>query len=155
MPKPLWTVKQNNRKKSVYKGVKLHYFIKCMSDKAAKRIVPLSLLTAVIFSVLGILEVLIVFGVLEIKAESVRKVMPAAYMPFIKLVGEHTETRPAWAVSDADVLEEEAGSGSAMADAAGMAVTVDTNTVQKILLEPTTPANETEPAGPNEGAPVG
>ncbi len=42
-------------------------------------------------------EVLVIFGVLELRAQTVAKYAPWAYEPFLRFVGEHPESTPHWA----------------------------------------------------------
>ena len=46
---------------------------------------------------LVVFEFLVIFGALELKAQTVAKYAPWAYEPFLRLVGEHPESAPRWA----------------------------------------------------------
>jgi hypothetical protein len=63
-----------------------------MSNKESRRIVPVSAFAIAAFAVLVVFEVLVIGGVLELKASTVARIAPWAYEPFLRLVGEHPES---------------------------------------------------------------
>lgn len=77
-----------------------------MDKQEKRRINPIAQITLTAVVVLVIFEFLVIFGALELKAQTVAKYAPWAYEPFLRLVGEHPESAPRWAsVEEAD--EEE------------------------------------------------
>ncbi|HEY5654141.1 MAG TPA: hypothetical protein VIR63_07230 [Pontiella sp.] len=75
------------------KTLLLHY---AMKRQYSSRVVPLSVITAIIFGVLLALQVFIVAGGLEVKAATVKKVLPNFYGSFLKLTGEHPDAQAHW-----------------------------------------------------------
>lgn len=134
-----------------------------MKDLETRRIVPMSVLAIVVFIVLGVFELLIIGGVLELNAATVKRVAPWAYEPFLKLVGEHPDLN-----MEAAAPQEEgkgrSGEISAIGSVAGfgteeISVGVDTNFTKPVdvPLEPVTvPSESTEevaPVGPSTNPP--
>jgi len=68
-----------------------------MDKQETRRINPIAHITVAAVVVLIVFEFLIIFGVFELKAQTVAKYAPWAYEPFLKLVGEHPESAPRWA----------------------------------------------------------
>jgi len=68
-----------------------------MDKQETRRINPIAHITAAAVVVLVVFEFLIIFGVFELKAQTVAKYAPWAYEPFLRLVGEHPESAPRWA----------------------------------------------------------
>jgi hypothetical protein len=67
-----------------------------MKEINPKRIVPVSTITIVLFSLLGISELFVLFGGLEVKASSIKRFAPWLHGPYTRMVGEHPATRPYW-----------------------------------------------------------
>jgi hypothetical protein len=68
-----------------------------MAKLETRRINPIAHVTLVAVIVVIVFEVLVIFGVFELKAQTVAKYAPWAYEPFLQLVGEHPESAPRWA----------------------------------------------------------
>jgi len=65
-----------------------------MKQVEQRRIVPMSYLTIIFFMIFGILQVVVIAGVLEIKSSTVKRIAPWAYEPFLRFMGEHPDSRP-------------------------------------------------------------
>jgi hypothetical protein len=68
-----------------------------------RRTSPLVMITFLTLGVVFVAEVLLIFGVLQMKASTVRRYCPRAYEPFLRLVGEH----PAYSPHFAAIVEGE------------------------------------------------
>jgi hypothetical protein len=64
-----------------------------MKELETRRITPVAYIAAIVVAVLVGLELLVVSGVLELRAGTVAKYAPWAYEPFLRLVGEHPDSR--------------------------------------------------------------
>lgn len=71
-----------------------------MAKLETRRVNPIAHVTFVAVAILIFFEVLIVFGVFELRSQTVAKYAPWAYEPFLRLVGEHPESAPRWASID-------------------------------------------------------
>jgi len=71
-----------------------------MSKLEIHRVSPIAHITLVVVVILIVFEGFVIFGALELRAQTVAKYAPWAYEPFLKLVGEHPESAPRWAVVD-------------------------------------------------------
>jgi hypothetical protein len=89
-----------------------------MSKKESRRIVPVSTLAIAAFALLVVFEGLVIGGVFEVKASTVARIAPWAYEPFLRLVGEHPESKTR-NESVGGEKEEDAGVPSGMASVAG------------------------------------
>ena len=81
-----------------------------MNKEASRRIVPESVAALVVVGLLGLFELLVLFGALEVNGASVAAVAPWAYEPFCKLVGEHSaqlKQREDLALFTVDVEDDE------------------------------------------------
>ena len=122
-----------------------------MSKHETKRCNPIAHITLVVVVVLLVFELLVIFGALELKAQTVAKYAPWAYEPFLKLVGEHPESAPRWA-SVEEPEKKEAVAESMVAGVTGLEpsaipVLIETNEVAlatNLILEATVPL-ETDP----------
>jgi len=63
-----------------------------MKKKESRRIVPISIVTSTLVLLLAVFELLLIGGVLEIRAATVARIAPWACEPFLKLVGEHPDS---------------------------------------------------------------
>ncbi|MCF7864501.1 MAG: hypothetical protein K9L89_06915 [Kiritimatiellales bacterium] len=139
-----------------------------------RRINPVSHVAALAVTMLVVFEVLVMAGVLELKAQTVAKYAPWAYEPFLKLIGEHPDSASRWAAA---VEESDAGKEKdAVAYVAGIApsalpILIETNSVVPQTtnavpelsvppeeavtnLPPVAPVNAPQP-GPEDIVPVG
>ncbi|MCK5676762.1 MAG: hypothetical protein KAH99_07075, partial [Verrucomicrobia bacterium] len=104
----------------------------------------------VLVLLLIVFEVLVIFGVFELKAQTVAKHAPWAYESFLKLVGEHPGSAPRWA--SVEEPEEKEAVKATMAGVTGLEpsaipVLVETNEAvlsTNLILEATVPL-ETDP----------
>ncbi len=144
-----------------------------MKKVETRRVNPIAHITLVLVLLLIAFEALVIFGVLELKAQTVAKYAPWAYEPFLKLVGEHPESAPRWAsVEEAD--ENEAAESTIVGvtglEPSAIPVLVETNKAMlatNLILEATVPLDvEPDPvpvvaptnapkADPQEIVPVG
>ena len=126
-----------------------------MNSLESRRIVPVSAITIAAFSVLGVSQLAVICGGLELEASTVKKVAPWFHGTFTRLVGEHPDTRPTWSVSQKKQEPEQPASSSAMATVAGFSpqeLSIEIEGAEpppeKALIEPTTPQAEPAPADP-------
>ncbi|WP_372807051.1 hypothetical protein [Pontiella sp.] len=84
-----------------------------MKEINPKRIVPVSTVTVVLFSLLGIFELFVLFGGLEVKASTVKRFAPWLHGPYTRMVGEHPSTRPDWEDQQLETPEAEAETAAA------------------------------------------
>ncbi len=144
-----------------------------MKKVETRRVNPIAHITLVLVLLLIVFEALVIFGVFELKAQTVAKYAPWAYEPFLKLVGEHPESAPRWAsVEEAD--ENEAAESTIVGvtglEPSAIPVLVETNEAMlatNLILEATVPLDvEPDPvpvvaptnapkADPQEIVPVG
>jgi hypothetical protein len=116
-----------------------------MDKLDTRRINPISHVATLAVLLLIVFEVLIIFGALELKAQTVAKYVPWAYEPFLRLVGEHPESAPRWAmVEEPEEFEpvEPVVSGVSGLDPSAIPVLMGTNGVaiaSNVLLEATVP----------------
>ncbi|MCK4564141.1 MAG: hypothetical protein KAU94_05675 [Verrucomicrobia bacterium] len=143
-----------------------------MAKLETRRINPIAHVTLVVVVIVIVFEVLVIFGLFELKAQTVAKYVPWAYEPFLKLVGEHPESIPRWATVEEP---EEAGPTEAVGanmtglEPSAIPLLVPTNEAalgSNVVLEASVPL-ETEPepipvavptnapAKPEEIVPVG
>ncbi len=116
-----------------------------MKDRETRRTSPLAKITLALVVVVVFLEAFVIFGGLELRAQTVEKYAPWAYEPFLKLVGEHPGSKPRWLAEQEASAEE-----PAVANVAGLAPEaipqlLETNApaATNQLIEPTVP-QETE-----------
>ena len=77
-----------------------------MNKQETRRRNPIGKITLVLVVLVIGLEALVIFGVFELKAQTVAKYAPWAYEPILRLVGEHPESTPRWiAVEEVEVEE--------------------------------------------------
>ncbi len=115
-----------------------------MNELETRRINPISRFAMLGVAILVVFEVLVICGVLELKANTVAKYAPWAYEPFIKLVGEHPDSSPRWAMIEE---KKEPATESEEANVTGLEpsaipLLVETNAVAlstNVVLEATTP----------------
>ncbi len=88
-----------------------------MNKLETRRITPVATIAAFVVVVVLGLELLVVSGVLELRAGTVAKYAPWAYEPFLKLVGEHPDSMANKPESPSSAVEERPGLGSGMLDA--------------------------------------
>ncbi len=144
-----------------------------MEKQETRRINPIAHITLVLVLLLIVFEALVIFGVFELKAQTVAKHAPWAYEPFLKLVGEHPESAPRWA--SVEEPEEKQAVKATMVGVTGLEpsaipVLVETNEAMlatNLILEATVPLDvEPDPvpvvaptnapkADPQEIVPVG
>ena len=89
-----------------------------MSKKESRRIVPVSAVAIAAVALLVVFEGLVIGGVFEVKASMVARIAPWAYEPFLRLVGEHPESKTR-NESVGGEKADEAGAPSGMASVAG------------------------------------
>lgn len=136
-----------------------------MNNVESRRIVPIARITAGLVVLLVLFEAIMLSGLYEVKASTVKKTAPWFYTTFLKWVGEHPSTRPV--VVEQAVVPEEKGA-SAMATVAGFKPEELDITIEDIenpsqetsapVEEPGTviPVSEPEePAPVDENIPVG
>lgn len=115
-----------------------------MNSLEPRRIVPISVVTLAAFSFLCVLELFVMVGGIEVRASTVKNVAPWLHGSFVKLVGEHPDTRPDWAAGQGAVEEDPVGEpSSGIVTVAGftpdeLSVKIETGTV----IEPTVPQEE-------------
>lgn len=124
-----------------------------MDKQETRRINPIAHITFVAVAVTVVFEFLVIFGTLELKAQTVAKYAPWAYEPFLRLVGEHPESTPRWAS-----VEEPEGKETVESTVAGVTglepsaipVLIETNETvlsTNLILDATVPQEvEFEPA---------
>jgi len=130
-----------------------------MGKQETRRINPIAHITLVLVLLLIVFEALVIFGVFELKAQTVAKHAPWAYEPFLKLVGEHPESAPRWA--SIEEPEEKQAVKATMVGVTGLEpsaipVLVETNEATlatNLILEATVPL-ETEPEPTPVAAPT-
>ena len=130
-----------------------------MEKQETRRINPIAHITLVLVLLLIVFEALVIFGVFELKAQTVAKHAPWAYEPFLKLVGEHPESAPRWA--SIEEPEEKQAVKATMVGVTGLEpsaipVLVETNEATlatNLILEATVPL-ETEPEPVPVSAPI-
>jgi len=113
-----------------------------MAKRETRRINPIAHITLVLVAMLVLLEVFVILGGLELRAQTVRKYAPWAHEAFLRMVGEHPGSKPRWLVNEEPAPEE-----SAVTDLAGLAPEgiprlMETNDVVATtnqLIEPTIP----------------
>lgn len=121
-----------------------------MGRSETRRINPLANITIVAVLIVLVFECLVIFGALELKAQSVAKYAPWAYEPFLRLVGEHPDSPPRWAaVEEPEAVDSSATSLAAVTglEPSVIPVLIETNETllsTNVVLEATTPA-EVEP----------
>lgn len=144
-----------------------------MSKLETRRINPIAHIALVAVVILIVFEGFVIFGALEMKAQTVARYAPWAYEPFLKLVGEHFESAPRWAVvddSEEDKLIDAVGVNVTGLNPSAIPVLIETNEMvlaTNLVIEATvplevkpepipvvTPTNES-PAKPEEMVPVG
>jgi hypothetical protein len=143
-----------------------------MSQQETRRRNPIAHITLVLVVLLILFEALVIFGVFELKAQTVAKYAPWAYEPFLRLAGEHPESTPRWATVEEPEEDEEIDSatlGVTGLEASAIPVLVETNEAilaTNLILEATVPlkvepepipvaTSTNAPAAPEETVPVG
>ena len=124
-----------------------------MKSLEPRRIVPISVVTLAAFSFLCVFELFVMVGGVEVRASTVKNVAPWLHGPFLRLVGEHPDSRPDWAVGQGTVEENPAGEPSGIVTVAGftpdeLSVKIETGAV----IEPTVPQEEPATAPTNKPA---
>ncbi len=123
-----------------------------MGKQEKRRLNPIGHITLVLVVLLIFFEALVIFGVFELKAQTVAKYAPWAYEPFLRLIGEHPESTPRWATVEEP--EEEEPVELAVASVTGLEpsvipVLIETNDAvlaTNLVLEATVPLDiEPEP----------
>jgi hypothetical protein len=121
-----------------------------MSMQEARRRTPIAHITLVLVVLLILFEAVIIFGVFELKAQTVAKYAPWAYEPFLRLVGEHPESTPRWITieePEADEPVELAVASVTGLEPSAIPVLIETNEsvlATNLVLEATVPL-EIEP----------
>ena len=130
-----------------------------MKQLEQRRIVPISIITMILFSIMGLFQLFVIAGGYELEASTVQKIAPWAYEPFLKLVGEHPDTRPAWAIENRTKELEEQPSPVTVAGIDPESISVDLNLdpmPTNTIIEATVPVDEPKPAKKSgEVIPVG
>ncbi|MEE9368393.1 MAG: hypothetical protein V3V05_05965 [Pontiella sp.] len=123
-----------------------------MKQVNQRRIVPISVVTIVIFSLLGFFQLFVIAGGYELEASTVKKFAPWVYEPFLKLAGEHPDTRPEWAVDRGGVKEVKTSSAGTIAGFSPEEIPVTLNLdpvpVENVIIEATVPIKEPEIVNP-------
>lgn len=131
-----------------------------MARQEHRRINPIAHIALIAVAVLILFEVLVISGALELKAQTVAKYAPWAYEPFLRLVGEHPESAPRWAI--VEEANEEEPAASAVAGVTGLEpsaipVLIETNEAvlsTNLILEATVPLKtDSGPAADEAGEP--
>lgn len=132
-----------------------------MTDVEQRRVVPVSMVMTTLFSILGVLQISVIAGGLEVKSATVQKVAPWAYEPFLKLVGEHPDQlRYKVKQSEEDAESSNSGITTIAGFAPGELGIELENAIDlpgtNILLEPSVPVPEPEEKPePDSDIPVG
>ncbi|NNJ71103.1 MAG: hypothetical protein HKP10_07445 [Kiritimatiellales bacterium] len=71
-----------------------------MKDSTYKRSIPVAAVASVVLLILGLVELFVIMGGLTLRTATVRQVVPWAYEPYLKLVGEHPDSLSKWAVTE-------------------------------------------------------
>ena len=120
--------------------------------KETRRINPIAHITTAVVVVLITFETLIIFGVFELKAQTVANYAPWAHESFLRWVGEHPDSAPRWVV---EVPKEPTLDPIA---AVLVTPTNETSTATNLMLKPIVPVVPTTNAPlakPVEVIPVG
>lgn len=134
-----------------------------MTDVEQRRVVPVSMVMTVCFSIMAVLQVAVIAGGLELKSATVQKVAPWAYEPFLRLVGEHPD-QLRYVVKEGEGGSTSTSSG--INTIAGFSpdeleINLENTTAMpstNVLLEPSIPTVEPEPEekpDPDSDIPVG
>lgn len=136
-----------------------------MKNVQEHRVVPVAMVMTIIMSCIGLFEVVVVAGGLEIKSSTIKRIAPWAYAPFLRMVGEHPEQ---FKGTEADTKPKMSSSIAGLAKVAGFSadeldITLEgTEPVNlETILEPTVPVpeiiepTEVEPIDPADVEPVG
>ncbi len=124
-----------------------------MEKLETRRRNPVAHITLVLVLLLIVFEALVIFGALELKAQTVAKYAPWAYEPFLRLVGEHPESTPRWVVveeaeeNEGDEAVESMIVGVTGLEPSAIPVLIETNAMllaTNLILEATIPL-EIEP----------
>ncbi len=115
-----------------------------MKNVEARRTVPISVITLVLFCLMAVLQVFVITGGYELDASSVKKVAPWAYEPFLKITGEHPDTRPEWAVgaNEDEKVAEVIKIGGIRPDAIPVTIEDQPAPAKKVIIEPTKPLEQ-------------
>lgn len=89
-----------------------------MDKRETRRINPIAHIALIAVLLLIIFEMLVIFGAMELRAQTVAKYAPWAYEPFLKLVGEHPDSAPRRAAIEE--VEEDEDDLSTVAGVAGL-----------------------------------
>jgi hypothetical protein len=119
-----------------------------MNQVEPRRIVPVSLITLILFGLMAVFQFFVIGGGYELEASTVKKNAPWAYESFLKMVGEHPDTRPEWAahnktqdkVERADAIKI----GGFSPEAIPVTIDVEPLPESSGIIEPTKPQAEPE-----------
>ena len=115
-----------------------------MNETNARRIVPISIVTMIVFGLMALFQVFVIAGGYELEAATVKKVAPWAYDSFLKVTGEHPDTRPEWVVekktveTEADVIRI----GGIRPEAISVTIEDQPLPEKTGVIKPTTPLKE-------------
>lgn len=125
-----------------------------MKPVNSRRIVPIAVVTIILFFLMIVFQVFVIAGGYELEASTVKKVAPWAYIPFIKLVGEHPDTRPEWATEQETKTKEEKQDVITFAgfrpESIPVTIDVDPLPATNVVLESTVPVEEPQRAVTND-----
>ena len=109
-----------------------------MSELETRRIVPMAYVATTGVVILVVFELLIILGAFELKPATVANVAPWAYEPFLKLIGEHPDSK--------SKEPEEVAATNKVVTVAGfspeeLSVTLDPEVTlpEPVIIEPTVP----------------
>jgi hypothetical protein len=132
-----------------------------MKDVEQRRFVPISITVITCIALLGVLQLFVVTGGLEIKSSWVQQKMPWAYEPYLRLVGEHPDAIASRLEMDQATKEQESSSGiGAIAGFApeDLGVSLDNTTempTNGVIVEPSSPVQDAPEEDPADAVPVG
>lgn len=121
-----------------------------MSKNESHRVNPVGHVALIAVLILLGFQLLAILGAVELKSGTVAKVAPWAYEPFLRLVGEHPDSKPRWAsVEEADQPATSSTDVVALTglESSAIPLLIETNAAAQsanTILEATTPLDVEE-----------
>jgi len=119
-----------------------------MAERETRRINPIAHITLVLVVAVLLLQAFVIFGGLELRAQTVQKYAPWAHEAFLKMVGEHPGFKPNWIEEEKPTVQESSVSDLAGLVPAAIPQLMETNGVitssTNQLLVPTVPLEAEE-----------
>ena len=115
-----------------------------MKETTARRIVPISIVTMIVFGLMALFQIFVITGGYELEAATVKKAAPWAYESFLKLTGEHPDTRPEW-IKEKKAVNPEIDMitiGGIRPEDISVTIEDQPLTKKKVVIEPTKPIEE-------------